>query len=214
MLWFAQDKLPDSLLWLFRDGVICMWPRASIYIYICIYDIDIDINMYVCASVTKMVLLWVLWFTFICLVFACTVCWSNESYLRTFLYDTKPAKSLRRTFLRSNSQTRNRSDNKMAAPETSVHLGQNGLSYAFAIYLMTERFSQICSIRIMLRTSKTLLASYSSNVAEVEPTAFCEGHHIGSNTHTVMSLLTTWGRGVDCDVRETTDTNRGQQSSP
>ncbi len=50
-----------------------------------------------------------------------------RSIIRTLLYDTKPSPSLHRTFSRRNSWKKNRSDNKMAAPEASVHLVRNRL---------------------------------------------------------------------------------------
>ena len=72
----------------------------------------------------------------------------------------------------------------MATPEASVYPVGSRLFYAFAIYPMNERCSQICSKRIILLTSlsKTLFASYSYNVVEVE-LPFCERRRMGSNTH-------------------------------
>ena len=56
--------------------------------------------------------------------------------------NTNPAQSLRRTFSRRNSRKKNRSDNKMAAPEASVHLVRNRLCYHFSLYQMNESCSQ------------------------------------------------------------------------
>ena len=54
--------------------------------------------------------------------------------------------------------------NKMAAPEASVHPVKNRLCYYFAVCPTSESYSQTCSSRIMLLRSlmKILLASYSS----------------------------------------------------
>ena len=70
-------------------------------------------------------------------------------------------------------------NNKMAAPVASVHPGQSHLSYAFSVYPMNGSCSQM--IMLLTSLSKTLLASYSSNVSEVEP-PFCEHRCINSNT--------------------------------
>ena len=90
------------------------------------------IPMYI--SVTKMAVQWVLssYLAFIRFVFTCAARSLNESNVRIFLHNTNPAKTIRRTFLRRNSQTKNRSENMMAAPQASVHLGQSCLSHAFA----------------------------------------------------------------------------------
>ena len=82
----------------------------------------------------------------------CLAIQSSEKYFRTLLRNTKPAQSLRRTFLRRNSQKKNRSDNKMAAPEASVHPVRNRL-YHFSLYQMNESYSQSVSRRLMLLVS-------------------------------------------------------------
>ena len=83
---------------------------------------------------------------FIWLAIACTTCWSDEKYLRTFLYNTNPAQSLCSAFSRRNSQTKNRSKTKVASPEASSVLpGQDCLCYHFAVYPTSESCSQGCS---------------------------------------------------------------------
>ena len=54
--------------------------------------------------------------------------------------NTKPAQSLRRTFLRRNSRKNNKSDSKMAAPEASVHPWFTRLDIVFVtISFFTKR---------------------------------------------------------------------------
>ena len=69
---------------------------------------------------------------------------------RTLFRNTKPAQSLRRTFSRRNSRKKNRSDNKMAAPEASVHTVRNRLCYHFSLYQTNESCSESVSRRMML----------------------------------------------------------------
>ena len=59
-------------------------------------------------------------------------------YSRTLLRNTKPAQSLGRTFSRRNSRKKNRYDNKMAAPEASVHPVSNRLCYHFFLTKRTK----------------------------------------------------------------------------
>ena len=65
--------------------------------------------------------------TIIRFVLTCAAIETSEKYSRTLLRNTKPAQSLDRTFSRRNSQKKNRSDNKMATPEASVHPVKNRL---------------------------------------------------------------------------------------
>ena len=74
---------------------------------------------------------------------------SSEKYSRALLHNTKPAQSLRRTFLRRSSQKKNRFDSKMTAPEASVHLVRNCLCYHCSLYQTNESCSQSVSRRLM-----------------------------------------------------------------
>ena len=58
--------------------------------------------------------------------------------------------SQRRMFSKRNSRKKNRSDNKMAALEASVHPVRNRLCYHFPLYQTNEGCSQIVSRRRML----------------------------------------------------------------
>ena len=65
-------------------------------------------------------------------------------------------------------QCRNNLQNKMAAPEASVHLVKNRLCYHFAVHPTNKSCSQRCSRRIMLlRSLKSCLRVTAPNVTEV-----------------------------------------------
>ena len=55
--------------------------------------------------------------------------------------------SQRRTFSKRNSWKKNRSDNEMAAPETSVHLARYRLCCHFSLYQTNKSCSQSVSRR-------------------------------------------------------------------
>ena len=74
---------------------------------------------------------------------------SSEKYSRTLLRNNKPAQSLGRTFSIRNSRKKNRFDNKMAAPEASVHSLRNRLCYHFSLYHTNESCSQSVSRRLI-----------------------------------------------------------------
>ena len=80
-------------------------------------------------------------------------------YSRLCLRNTKPAQSLRRTFLNRNSRKKNRSDDKMAAPKASVHPVRNRLCYHFSLYQTNESCSQSVSRRrtLLRRFNKSCL---------------------------------------------------------
>ena len=80
--------------------------------------------------------------TIIRFVLTCGAIQSSEKYSRTRFCNTKPAQSLRRTFLRRNSRKKNKSDSKMAAPEASVHPVRNRPCHHFFLYQTNERCSQ------------------------------------------------------------------------
>ena len=88
----------------------------------------------------------------------------------SLLHNTKPAQSLRRTFSRRNRRKKNRSDNKMAAPQASVHPVGNRLCYHFCLYQTNESCSESVSRRMMLliRFNKTCLRVTAPNVTETE----------------------------------------------
>ena len=94
----------------------------------------------------------------------------SEKYYRTLLRNTKPAHSLHRTLSRRNSRKKNRSDNKMAAPETSVHPVGNRLCYQFSFYQTNESCSQSFTRRQMLlrRINKFCLWVTAPNATEAE----------------------------------------------
>ena len=58
--------------------------------------------------------------------------------LEQFFVIINSVQSLRRMFSRRNSRKKNRSDNKMAAPEASVHPVRNRLCYHFSLYQTNE----------------------------------------------------------------------------
>ena len=99
----------------------------------------------------------------------CAAIQSSEKYFRILLRNSKPAQSLRRTFSRRNIRKKNRSDNKMAAPEASVHPVRNRL-YHFSLYQTNESCSQSVSRRLMLLVSynKYCLRVTAPNVTEFE----------------------------------------------
>ena len=103
-------------------------------------------------------------------VFICAAIWSNEKYLRTLLYNTKPSPSLYRTISRRNSRKKKRPGNKMAAPKASVHPVRNRLCYHFALYQTNESCSRIVSRRLMLLRSlnKSYLRVTAPNATEAE----------------------------------------------
>ena len=78
--------------------------------------------------------------------------------------------SLRRTFSRRNSRKKNRSENKMAAQEASVHPVRNRLCYHFSLYQTNESCSEGVSRRMMLLISfnKFFLRVTAPNVTEAE----------------------------------------------
>ena len=65
---------------------------------------------------------------------------------------------------------KNRSDNKMAAPEASVHPVRNRLCYHFFLYQTNESCSESVSRRLMLLISfnKSCLRVTAPNVTEAE----------------------------------------------
>ena len=65
---------------------------------------------------------------------------------------------------------RNRSDNKMAAPEASVHPVRNRLCYHFSIYQTNESCSESVLRRLMLliNVNKSCLRVTAPNVTEAE----------------------------------------------
>ena len=67
--------------------------------------------------------------SFIHFVFTCAAIWPHLKYSRIRLRNAKPAQSLRRTSSKRNSRNKNRSNNKMAAPEAPVHPIRNRLCY-------------------------------------------------------------------------------------
>ena len=103
-------------------------------------------------------------------VLTCTAIETIEKYSITLLRNTKPAQSLGRTFSRRNSREKNRSDNKMAAPEASVHQLRNRLCYHFFLYQTNECCSKRVSRSLMLLISfnKSCLRVTAPNVIEVE----------------------------------------------
>ena len=74
-------------------------------------------------------------------VLTCAAIETSDRYSRTLLRNTNPVQSLRRTFSRRNSRKKNRSDNKMDAPEASVHPVRNRLCYHFSLYQTNESCS-------------------------------------------------------------------------
>ena len=78
--------------------------------------------------------------------------------------------SQRRTFSRRNSRKKKGSDNKMAAPEASVHPVRNRLYYHFSLYQTNESCSESVSRRMMLFISfnKSCLRVTAPNVTEAE----------------------------------------------
>ena len=78
---------------------------------------------------------------------------TTEKYYRTLRRNTKPAQSLGRTFSRRNGRKKNRSDNKMAATEASVHPVRNRLCYHFSLYQTNESCLESVSRRMMLLIS-------------------------------------------------------------
>ena len=94
----------------------------------------------------------------------------SEKYSRTLLPNNKPAQSLGRTFSRRNSRKKNRSDNKMAAPEASVHPVRNRLCYRFFLYQANASCSESVSRNMMLLISfnKSCLWVTAPNVTEAE----------------------------------------------
>ena len=94
----------------------------------------------------------------------------SEKYSITLLRNTKSAQSLGRTFSRRNSRKKNRSDNKMAAPEASVHPVRNRLCYHFFLYQTNESCPESVSRRMMLLISfnKSCLRVTAPNVTEAE----------------------------------------------
>ena len=89
-------------------------PKASVYASIYIY-----VYIYICKYLSSK---WrrspspCIYQAFIRCVFACVARWATGKYLRTFHHNTKPEKSLRRTFSKRNSRTKELPNNKMATP--------------------------------------------------------------------------------------------------
>ena len=103
-------------------------------------------------------------------VLTCSAIETSEKYFITLLRNTKPVQSLRRTFSRRNNRKKNRSDNNMAAPETSVHPVRNRLCYHFSLYQTNKSCSESVSRRMMLLISfnKSCLRVTAPNVTEAE----------------------------------------------
>ena len=94
----------------------------------------------------------------------------NEKYYRIPFCNTKPAQTLRRTFSKRNSRKKNKSDNKMAALEASVHPVRNHLCYHFFLYQTNESCSQSVSKRRMLlkRFNNSCFRVTATNATEAE----------------------------------------------
>ena len=95
---------------------------------------------------------------------------SSDVYSRTCLCNTKPSQSLCRTFSQRNSGKKNRSNNKMDAPEASVHLVRNRLCYHFFVYPTNESCLQSVSRSLMLlrRFNKSCFRVTAPNATEAE----------------------------------------------
>ena len=84
--------------------------------------------------------------------------------------ERRETRKLRRTFSKRNSRKKNRSHNKMAAPEASAHPVRNRLCYHIPLYQTNESCSQSVSRRRMLlrRFNKSCLRVTAPNATEAE----------------------------------------------
>ena len=129
-----------------------------VYIYICMY-------IYICQDGGA-----VGFVDFTKLLFALSSLAQSLKRVRSIPEHFFVILSQRRTFSRRNSRKKNRSDNKMAALEASVHAVRNRLCYHFSLYQTNERCSESVSRRMMLLISfnNSCLRITAPNVTEAK----------------------------------------------